>query len=69
MLMFFHVLVGLSRVRDPSPVADALRMYQRVEEIAFIPSGPPALPPFTEPKMAPVQGILSRPPSPMWYRK
>lgn len=61
--------MGLSRVRGPSPVTDALGMYQRMEEITFIPSGPPALPPVSEPKMAPVQGILSRPPSPMWYRK
>lgn len=52
MSMFFHMLMGLSRVRNP-------RVYQRIEKITFILSGPTALLLFIDSKVASVQGILS----------
>lgn len=50
--MFFHMLMGLSRVRNP-------RTFRRIEKITFILSGSTALLPFIDSKVASIQGILS----------
>ena len=57
--MFFYMTVGLSRARNPGPATRHTQNVPTIEKITFIPSGSSALSPFTEPKMAPVQGILS----------